>query len=110
MKYIKVTRDWLLKLVLGSISTVPRGLVELNKYFRLFGPINFEYKKEDDNVIVAISTNYKYGTIITSAKNLRELDQKIKDAILTSFEVPSSYAQEAKIVKQGAENKQYALA
>ncbi len=87
---------------------VPRGLYELGSYFRSNGPIHFEYKQED-GLLVAISTNFRQGSIVTFGKNQEELDRNIKDAILTSFEIPSSYSQEAQLCKVG-EEAEYALA
>lgn len=73
---------------------VPEGLVDMQRYSRLHGGIHFEVKNED-NVFIARSTNFRYGSIVTDAKTERELDQNIRDAILTAFSVPSSYAPEA---------------
>lgn len=108
MKVSKVTRDWLLKILSGP-KVVPIGLVEMQRYFRNNGPISFEPKQEDGE-IVAVSQNFRYGSIITSGKTEEELDRNIKDAILTSFEIPSAYAKEAGIVRQGKESRQYAAA
>lgn len=99
MSFHKRIKDHLIKLMLGK-STVPQGLVELFRYSRDYGAINFSYEK-NENGIVAVSTNFRYGSIITSGKNNEELDKNIRDAILTSFEIPSSYASEAKITKLG---------
>ena len=103
MPFIKKVKDNLIKFVVGS-DLVPKELSDLHAYFRMYGPINFEYKKEGDK-IVAVSTNFRYGSIVTSGKNKEELDKNIKDAILTSFDLPSSYAKEARIKKVG-DNKQ----
>jgi hypothetical protein len=70
--------------------------------------MHFDYKKEGD-ITIAISKDFRCGSIITSGKNSEELDRNIKDAILTSFEVPSSFAKEANIINTG-KDKQYALA
>ncbi len=107
MSLTKKTKDYLVKLISGK-DFVPNGLVEINRYFRLYGPINFEFKHEG-GTIIGISQNFQYGSIITSGKNLEELDRNIKDAILTSFEVPSSYAKEANI-KNLNEHTAYAIA
>lgn len=107
MPFAKKTKDYLLKAISGK-DFAPQGLVEINRYFRIYGPINFDFKKED-GVIVGISQNFKYGSIITSGKNFEELDKNIKDAILSSFEIPSSYSKEANI-KNINEHKMYALA
>ena len=88
---------------------VPRGLLELHQYFKAYKAINFEFKKEGEE-IVAVSTDFVYGSIVTAGKNEKELDKNIKDAILTSFEIPSSYAKEAAIVNVGEKEKQYAIA
>lgn len=107
MSITKQVRDRLGKMLLGSKS-VPQGLFELSKYFIHFGPIEFDYKQDKDGY-VAVSKNFKYGSIVTSAKDIKHLEENIKDAILTSFDIPSSYAVEAAIKKVSEEEKQYAL-
>ncbi|MEA3249084.1 MAG: hypothetical protein U9Q03_01860 [Patescibacteria group bacterium] len=107
MSYSKVVKDMLLKLLWGK-SSVPRGLYELNRYFRIHGPIHFEYKKED-GMIIAMSKDFLQGSIVTYAEDRNEMDKKIKDAILTAFEVPSSYAKEVGVKRVG-ESEAYALA
>lgn len=97
MSMTKIIKDYLIRELLGKTS-VPRGLSELNSYFRFNGPINFESHQEE-GLIVAVSKNFRYGSIITHGRDMEELDRNIKDAILTSFEVPSSYASEANITK-----------
>lgn len=109
MVLTKKIKDQLIKLLLGK-STVPHGLIELNQYFRHYEPIEFRREKAEDGSIIAISNNFRYGAIITSGKNLEELDKKIKDAILTCFEIPSSYAKEAAITRGSGEHEMYALA
>src|SRR3989338_1619518 len=94
MNIIKQTRDQMIKVFLGKTS-VPRGLVELHRYFRMNDPIHFRFEKQEDGSIVVVSENFRYGSIITHARNQDELDEKVKDAILTAFEIPSSYAKEA---------------
>lgn len=91
------------------MTMAPQGLVELNRYFRYYKPINFKYEHKD-GLIVAISTNFQYGSIITSGKDEAELDKNIKDAILTSFEIPSSYAKEASIQNEKDRQGNYAAA
>jgi len=108
MNLIKTTKDRIVKAALGK-GTVPSGLVELNKYFRQFGQINFQEHKED-GVIISVSTNFKYGSIIAHGKNRKELDANVEDAILTSFEVPSSYKKEASLIKVGKKQDAYVLA
>jgi len=108
MAICKKVKNQIIKAFLGD-STVPRGLFELGNYFRLYGSIHFENQK-GEGVIIAKSTNFRYGSIITSGKNEKELDKNIRDAILTSFELPSSYAKEAKICKVvGEKQLEYAL-
>ena len=110
MSPTKVIKDWLFKAYLQSHKTVPSGLVELEKYFRHYEPIKFNNHQED-GLIVAVSENFRYGSIVTYAKNPTELDQKIEDAILTAFGIPSSYAKEAALKKTGSkEEMAYATA
>ena len=108
MSIFKRTKDHLIKFLLGS-KTVPQGLFELSQYCRLFGGIHFDYKKEN-GTIIAISADFKLGSIITSGKDEKELDKNIKDAILTFFEIPSSYSKEAKVCKVGEGQREYAIA
>ena len=107
MSIIKQTKDYLAKTLAGG-RFVPQGLFEASEYFRHNGPIKFEFKIENDQHI-AISTNFRYGSIVTSGKDVEELEKNIKDAILTSFDIPSSYAKEANILKVGQE-RGYAFA
>lgn len=107
MSLYKQSKDQLIKLLLGK-SSVPSGLADLNHYFRVYGPINFHHEKQEDGSILAISDNFRYGTIITHAENKDLLDEKVKDAILTAFEVPSSYAKEAAVSR--IDQKEYAFA
>lgn len=86
----------------------PRGLVDLNYYFRAYGKIIFRLEEQEDGSVVAMSQNFRYGSIITQAASRSELDEKVKDAILTAFEVPSSYAKEAGVQCVG--EKEYAFA
>ncbi|MFA6018087.1 MAG: hypothetical protein WCT28_03660 [Patescibacteria group bacterium] len=114
MSLYKQTTDLLLKgrdkivARLFNESYVPVGLSDLNHYFRIYGAIHFHHEKQEDGSVVAISNNFRYGTIITHAQRLEELDEKVKDAILTAFEVPSSYAKEAGIRR--TDEKEYAFA
>ncbi|MBI4598733.1 hypothetical protein HY734_00880 [Candidatus Uhrbacteria bacterium] len=100
MSFYKQAKDQLVRLILGS-NAVPRGLVDLNHYFRFYGPIHFRHEKQEDGSIVAISQDFRYGSIITRAERLEELDEKVKDAILTAFEVPFSYSREAGVHRVG---------
>lgn len=109
MSIAKKAKDQLIKVLLGMVS-VPRGLFELNQYFRHYGSISFRHEKGENGNIIAISNNFRFGSIVTSGSNLEELDTNIKDAILTSFEIPSSYAREASVQKAGDKQGEYALA
>lgn len=108
MSIIKQAKDQLLKFLWNGKS-VPSGLLELHKYFKSNGPIEFNYEKTDDK-IVAVSTNYRCGSIVTSGRDKEDLERNIKDAILTSFDVPSSYEKEAGIHKVGENREAYAIA
>ena len=107
MRIVKQTKDQMIKVLLGKTS-VPRGLAELNHYFRVYGPIGFRREKQEDGSIVMISENFRYGSIITHIRNESDLNEKVIDAILTAFEVPSSYAKEADVKQVGKE--EYAFA
>lgn len=109
MSLLKQTKDYAIRLLLGK-NAVPSGLFELNQYFRWYDPISFRQERQEDGSIVAVSDNFRYGSIITHASTKEELNEKIKDAILTAFEVPSSYAKEAKIQRVGTEQEKYAFA
>lgn len=109
MSLLKQTKDYAIRLLLGK-NAVPSGLFELNQYFRWYGPISFRPEQQEDGSIVAISDNFRYGSIITHATTKEDLNEKIKDAILTAFDVPSSYAKEAKIQRVGTEQENYAFA
>ncbi|MBU0545920.1 hypothetical protein KKA13_01555 [Patescibacteria group bacterium] len=109
MTLVKKAKDQLIKFLIGKTS-VPRGLVELNQYFRLYGPISFRREHGENGTLIAISNNFRYGSIVTSGQDLKTLDSNIKDAILTSFEIPSSYAKEANIHKTSDKQEEYALA
>ena len=108
MPILKKVKDQLIKRLLGEAG-VPRGLFEINHYFREHGSIDFEVEQTNDG-LVAVSTDFCCGTIVTSGKDRKELDENVKDAILTSFEVPSSYAKEAGVYKVGVGRETYALA
>ncbi|MDD2785368.1 MAG: hypothetical protein PHS79_00575 [Patescibacteria group bacterium] len=107
MSLYKQTKDQLIRFLLGKHS-IPTGLFELDRYFRYNGPITFKYELQEDGSIIAISDNFRHGSIITRADKKEDLDEKIKDAILTAFEVPSSYAKEAGVHRVG--NGEYAFA
>lgn len=108
MSIQKRAKDHIIKFMLGK-DAVPRGLFESREYFRANGNIHFEYIKRG-GVIIARSTDFRWGSIVTQGKNDKELDTNIKDAILTSFEIPSSYAHEANINRVGSIKEEYAIA
>ena len=107
MSLYKQLKDQLVRRLLNG-KTVPSGLVELHQYFRMYDPIVFEFEKQDDGSLIALSKNFRYGKIITRAAKDESLDVKITDAILTAFEVPSSYAKEAGLQRIGQD--EYAFA
>ena len=47
MSIIKQSKDYLIKFLLGK-SSVPSGLFDSREYFRIYGPIHFQYEKVDD--------------------------------------------------------------
>ena len=106
MSIRKQAKDYAIKILRGKY--VPEGLVELTKYFVHYDSIRFDYKEDVDGW-VAVSENFQYGSIVTSGKNKKELEKNIRDAILTSFDVPSAYMKEAGIHKVG-EGLEYAVA
>lgn len=110
MSLAKKAKDQLLKLFWGKDS-VPRGLFELQHYFRVHGPIEFRIQ-EAEGERIAVSQNFRYGSIVTSGKSEAELRRNIQDAVLTSFEIPSSFAKEAdtKVQKVGERRELYAAA
>ncbi|MEK7653111.1 MAG: hypothetical protein AAB358_01335 [Patescibacteria group bacterium] len=108
MPISKRIKDQLIRILNGNES-VPRGLFEMSNYFRLYGPISFERHLEEGRIIV-VSNNFKQGSIVTFGDNEEQLDKNIKDAILTTFEIPSSYSEEAKIHKVSDKTEEYALA
>lgn len=107
MSIIKQAKDLAAKMTSGR--NMPTGLAEMYRYFKNNGPIKFnQYRK--NGLIVAVSSNFIYGSIITSGKDTGELDKNIKDAILTSFEIPSTYAKEAGLYQTGDKKREYAIA
>jgi len=108
MPVAKRIKDRLIKALYGKES-VPKGLFDLHEYFRIYKQIGFDYHNEG-GVIIAVSNDFKQGSIVTSGADKNELDQNIKDAILTVFSVPSSYAKEAGVIRVGENKEAYALA
>ncbi|MDE2312146.1 MAG: hypothetical protein KGJ93_03635 [Patescibacteria group bacterium] len=109
-KALKVLKDYIAKVAWDTDNLRPRGLFELSEYMRHNKGINFDYHHNEDGSYTAVSTNFRYGSIITQGKDIPELEKNIRDAILTSFEIPSVYKKEAQIVKVGEQQKEYALA
>ena len=107
MSISKQAKDYAIKIVTRGKSA-SRELSELQEYFKAYRTINFKFDKEY-GTLIARSTDFKYGSIITFGETQEELEEYIKDAILTAFEVPSVYAKEASIHKEG-EEKAYACA
>ena len=105
---LKRIKDNIIKFIWGS-SVVPAGLFELSDYFVKNKSIHFQFR-EENGCIIAKSLDFKHGVILTSGRTWQEVDRNIKDAILTAFSVPSSYAKEANIHKVGAKSKEYAIA
>lgn len=60
---------------------------------------------EDGGYYLAKSVNSSHGLIITSAEREEDLENKIKDAIFTAFEVPSQYCNPEDIEKVGEVKK-----
>jgi len=56
-----------------------------------------QYNDETGKYFLAKSINVDQGKIITSGKNLVELDKNIKDAIYTAFDVPAYYCDYSRI-------------
>ena len=110
MSLLKISRDFLRKLLLEGGDVVPRELLDLHEYFRLNGPIHFAFHGENPEAIVAVSTNFRYGSIVSSGRDAKELDKNIRDAILTTFDVPSSYSKEANVMNVKNSKNEYALA
>lgn len=107
MSFFKQLKDHIVRGLLNG-KTVPSGLAELNHYFRIYGPINFRRETQGDGADIVISENFRYGSIITRVGRGEDADAKITDAILTAFEVPSSYAKDAAVHR--VDKRQYAFA
>ena len=103
MNTIKILKDKFVKTVAPDYTPVR----ELHTYLKDHGGIHFEKHQLEDGSWISRSTNFIYGSILTTGRDLGDLDVNTKDAILTAFEIPSSYAMEANIHQEGEE---YALA
>ncbi|MEK7570418.1 MAG: hypothetical protein AAB515_03220 [Patescibacteria group bacterium] len=108
MAILKVLRDQVVKAFYGN-AYVPKGLWELENYFRQYDGIEFKFEKNSEG-LVAVSENFRFGSIITSGRTQEELDRNVKDAILTSFSIPSSFAKKVNIFRKGERRERYALA
>ncbi len=111
MNTTKTTKNRLLKWILGE-KNIPKELTELHEYFRSLGPISFTIETSNDGFLLAKSTNFRYGSMVTSGENMKELDENIKDAILTAFDIPSMYLVETGLQQEGeigTEQLTYAL-
>jgi hypothetical protein len=107
MSIYKQAKDRMIRFMIGK-NAAPAGLVDLNHYFRVYGPIRFRHETQEDGSVIAMSENFRYGSIMTRADVPSELDEMVMDAILSAFEVPSSYAKEAGVHRVG--NTEYAFA
>jgi hypothetical protein len=108
---LKEIKDGVIKYA-SSGNSANEQLRELFEYFQQHGSITFDYEiAKESGLIIAKSTNFRFGSIITSGRNPKELDENIKDAILTAFDMPSVYLEESRIEKVGdTKQSQYALA
>ncbi|MFH1098501.1 MAG: hypothetical protein V1723_01040 [Candidatus Uhrbacteria bacterium] len=109
MSLFKQARDQFIRFALGR-DGVPSGLAELSHYLRFNEPISFRLEKQDDGSYVATSQGFRHGSIVTAGRDSQEIEEHIKDAILTSFEVPSSYAREADLRRVDETKQGYAFA
>jgi hypothetical protein len=105
MEVLKVVKDHIDKWVFHR-GQMPLEVKEWKKYVAVNGAVTFKFDEQEDGSWVASSTNFKYGSIITSADSKEDLDSEIKDAILTAFSIPSAYAGEAKVLN--SKDLQYA--
>lgn len=108
MNIFKVLKDHVLKAMFGNML-VPRGLHDLERYFRLYHSISFE-RHSEGGLLVSVSTDFRHGSIVAHGRDEAELDRNVRDAILTSFEVPSAYVAEARLVHADGRSRAYALA
>ena len=54
---------------------MPRGLFDLHEYLRVYKQIGFDYHNED-GIIVAVSNDFKQGSIVTSGADKNAVDLK----------------------------------
>lgn len=103
----KEVKDLFIKIVSRGTSA-RQQLVEFKEYFTRYKKIDFTIKKGDGQLI-AISKNYRNGGIVTAGRDKRELDENIRDAILTVFSIPSVYSKEAGLHKAGDKGMSYTV-
>lgn len=112
MNYFKLIRDKLVRVLLDMASfqaIVPKELADLHEYFRSYGALKFDLHQSEDGW-VAVSNNFRYGSIIANGRTPQELEKNIPDAIMTAFDLPSSYSKEAKLHKVMDQKEGYAFA
>ncbi|MCK4636136.1 MAG: hypothetical protein KAT32_04705 [Candidatus Moranbacteria bacterium] len=102
---LKEIKDLIIKFTFGK-DYISEEVKDAQEYFRDFN-ISFDHHVED-NVIVAVSNNFRYGSIIASGKDYEELDHNIKDAIYTAFSIPSAYSDQIELFKKGDKKMLYA--
>ena len=107
MSFSKQIKDWVIKMTDGQAGQL--AVRELRHYFTIYGPIRFTVRQEG-GLLVAVSANFHHGNIVTYGKEQKELDQNIEDAILTAFDVPAVYKQEAHLQRLNSEEPLYAVA
>lgn len=106
----KLVKDAFHRYVLGEKYSTQ--LQDAREYFKLYGAIEFE-QVHDTNTgeMIAVSKNFKRGTIVTSGMNQADLDEHIHDAILTMFDIPAIYSDKLKIARADrASVSRYAIA
>ncbi|MFH1146046.1 MAG: hypothetical protein V1707_03745 [bacterium] len=86
-----------------------RAVRELRQYFTAYGPIEFTINQEEGR-LVAVSSNFRHGSIVTHGSTSQELDQNIEDAILTAFDVPAVYKHQARPRRLNSGEPRYAVA
>ncbi len=77
------------------------AFIDLQKFLAQVGGINFnirQAKDESGEYFIAESTNADNKHIITTGKDLADLDHNIKDAIFTAFHIPAYYCNSNSLV------------
>lgn len=103
----KEIKDSIIKIAFGG-DYISQEVKDAQEYFRDFD-ISFDHHFED-GVIIAVSNNFRHGSIVASGKNYEELDDNVKDAIYTAFSIPSAYSDQVKLFKKGDKKISYATA